>query len=218
MSYPYQYNQGYHGNFSYQQPVETKVCQRARGPHTEGEIYCGRTLPLNYFSKGRAQCKECSSKKTKVYNETKIATLVQKHSEQVSNPELEDSLRKVTLELEEMKVEYKKYYDGALQYHNENLRLVKELEALKEQLQMITRTNNDLIGKSNLLVQQIQKQQIDIEERDRTVSNLRKENVELRKVMDERLVESNRKDKVIASLNDDIKALNDEIRVLERKR
>lgn len=66
-----QYQQNQFSNFSnmqqYQQ-VEYKTCQRARGSSTENEIYCGRSLPISQFTKGRSQCKECNSKVTKSYN------------------------------------------------------------------------------------------------------------------------------------------------------
>lgn len=63
--------------FNYQQqyqqiPIEHKTCQRARGSSTENEVYCGRSLPISHFAKGRSQCKECNTKVTKNYNLTNI--------------------------------------------------------------------------------------------------------------------------------------------------
>lgn len=207
--YPYQ-NSQYNMNFS-QQPIEMKICQRARGPHTEGEIYCGRSLPLNYFSKGRAQCKECSAKKTQLYNENKITTMIHQQSNLSLNPlnkEMEDELKRVktelstlletlkltTSELEQMKIEHKKYYDGALEYYNETLALKKEIETL-------TSSNSVMIKKIDTI-------RLEFEEKTRnnlnTISSLQKENTALKS---ENL-----------TLSNDIKSLNDEIRVLERKR
>lgn len=188
--YPYQNNQYTNINLAHQQPVEMKTCQRARGPHTEGEFYCGRTLPINYFSKGRAQCKECSSKKTKVYNETKIATVIQQHSINPINHEMEESLSKLSSELEQIKIEYQKYYDAALQYHNENLRLKQELDTL-------TLSNNDLIRKDKLLHSEIEDKTRIIKTNSDSIGLLQKENRELK--------------------SENISLL-DEIRVLERKR
>ena len=191
--YPYQNNQYSNFNPQYQQPVEMKTCQRARGPHTEGEIYCGRTLPINYFSKGRSQCKECSAKKTKAYNETKV-------HQQASNPinqEMKESLDRLSLELEQMKLECKKYYDGALQLHNENLRLSKQLQEKQEEFDTITLSNNDLIKRNKLLQSELEDKTRTIKTNADTISFLQKE---------------------IRELKLENVSLNDEIRVLERKR
>lgn len=207
--YPYQNNQFTTINLTHQQQlqplqlIETKTCKRARGPHTEGEFYCGRILPITSFSKGRAQCKECSSKKTKVYNETKIAAIIQQqslhpniiqqqsnNSTATTNPEMEESLSKLSTELEQMKIEYQKYYDAALQYHNENLRLKQELDTL-------TLSNNDLIRKDKLLHSEIEDKTRIIKTNSDSIGLLQKENRELK--------------------SENISLL-DEIRVLERKR
>lgn len=197
--YPYQNNQFTTINLTHQQQlqplqlIETKTCKRARGPHTEGEFYCGRILPITSFSKGRAQCKECSSKKTKVYNETKIAAIIQQQSNNstaTTNPEMEESLSKLSTELEQMKIEYQKYYDAALQYHNENLRLKQELDTL-------TLSNNDLIRKDKLLHSEIEDKTRIIKTNSDSIGLLQKENRELK--------------------SENISLL-DEIRVLERKR
>lgn len=190
--YPYQNNQynpynQYQNNVNFvQQPVEMKTCQRARGPHTEGEIYCGKTLPINYFSKGRSQCKECSAKKTKAYNETKV----QQHSSNPINHEMQESLNKLSLELEQMKIEYKKYYDAALEYHNENLRLKQEFDSL-------TLSNGDLVKRNKLLQSELEEKTRTIKTNTDTISSLQRE---------------------IKELRSENVSLNDEIRILERKR
>ena len=187
--YPYSHQNGQFTNINpaYQQPVEMKTCQRARGPHTEGEIYCGRTLPINYFSKGRSQCKECSAKKTKAYNETKIAT---SSPAVVINHEMEESLKKLSLELEQMKIEHKKYYDAALQYHNENLRLKQEFDT-------VTLSNSDLVKRNQTLQSELEDKTRTIKINTDTISSLQKE---------------------IRELRSENVSLNDEIRVLGRKR
>ena len=194
--YPYSHQNGQFTNINpaYQQPVEMKTCQRARGPHTEGEIYCGRTLPINYFSKGRSQCKECSAKKTKAYNETKIAT---SSPAVVINHEMEESLKKLSLELEQMKIEHKKYYDASLQYHNENLRLSRQLQEKQEEFDTVTLSNNDLIKRNKLLQSELEDKTRTIKINTDTISSLQKE---------------------IRELRSENVSLNDEIRILERKR
>ena len=187
--YPYSHQNGQFTNINlaYQQQVEMKTCQRARGPHTEGEIYCGRTLPINHFSKGRSQCKECSAKKTKAYNETKIAT---SSPAVVINHEMEESLKKLSLELEQMKIEHKKYYDAALQYHNENLRLKQEFDT-------VTLSNSDLVKRNQTLQSELEDKTRTIKINTDTISSLQKE---------------------IRELRSENVSLNDEIRVLGRKR
>jgi DNA repair exonuclease SbcCD ATPase subunit len=79
------------------QLVESKTCKRGRGKPTETEFYCGRVLPLTSFTKGKSSCKECSNKKTKLYNETKIATIVTNTLQEqlrtdVREPKLEEQL------------------------------------------------------------------------------------------------------------------------------
>lgn len=194
--YPYPHQNGQYTNINpaYQQPVEMKTCQRARGPHTEGEIYCGRTLPINYFSKGRSQCKECSAKKTKAYNETKIAT---SSPAVVINHEMEESLKKLSLELEQMKIEHKKYYDASLQYHNENLRLSKQLQEKQEEFDTVTLSNSDLVKRNQTLQSELEDKTRTIKTNADTISSLQKE---------------------IRELKLENVSLNDEIRVLERKR
>ena len=194
--YPYSHQNGQFTNINpaYQQPVEMKTCQRARGPHTEGEIYCGRTLPINYFSKGRSQCKECSAKKTKAYNETKIAT---SSPAVVINHEMEESLKKLSLELEQMKIEHKKYYDASLQYHNENLRLSKQLQEKQEEFDTVTLSNSDLVKRNQTLQSELEDKTRTIKINTDTISSLQKE---------------------IRELRSENVSLNDEIRVLGRKR
>ena len=194
--YPYSHQNGQFTNINpaYQQPVEMKTCQRARGPHTEGEIYCGRTLPINYFSKGRSQCKECSAKKTKAYNETKIAT---SSPAVVINHEMEESLKKLSLELEQMKIEHKKYYDASLQYHNENLRLSKQLQEKQEEFDTVTLSNSDLVKRNQTLQSELEDKTRTIKINTDTISSLQKE---------------------IRELRSENVSLNDEIRILERKR
>ena len=192
--YPYQNGQFTNINPAYQQPVEMKTCQRARGPHTEGEIYCGRTLPINHFSKGRSQCKECSAKKTKAYNETKIAT---SSPAVVINHEMEESLKKLSLELEQMKIEHKKYYDASLQYHNENLRLSKQLQEKQEEFDIVTLSNSDLVKRNQTLQSELEDKTRTIKINTDTISSLQKE---------------------IRELRSENVSLNDEIRVLGRKR
>lgn len=211
--YPYQNNQyntiNLTNQLQMQQPqlIETKICQRARGPHTEGEFYCGKILPLSSFSKGRAQCKECSAKKTKIYNEIKIAAIVQQQSlqsninqQQSNNPinqEMKESLDKLSIELEQMKIEYKKYYDAALEYYNHNLSLNKELEEKQEKLNILTLSNNDLIKRNKILQSELDDKIRIIKTNTDTISSLQKE---------------------IKELKSENVSLNDEIRVLERKR
>ena len=192
---PQQHNQAYHQNFSYQPmnsqiPLGIKICKRSKGLVETPDFYCGRSLPLNWFS-GRSRCKECSSNRTKHYNEAKIATIVTQASNPaiVVNHEMEESLSKVSLELEQMKIEYKKYYDGALEYHNENLKLKQELERL-------TLSNNDLVRKDKLLQSEIEDKTRTLKSNSDIIDSLQKENKELKS---------------------DIVTLNDEIRVLERK-
>ena len=201
------YQYGYQPNFQ----IQTKICQRARGPHTEGEIYCGRTLTMDHFSKGRAQCKECSVKKTQVYNQSKVIS--QQPSEALYNhiQELEksiislkhelytisESLKIKTLELNESQIQYKKYYDGALEYYNETIKL-------KEDFEIITLSNNELLRKDKLIQSELENKTGIIKSSSETISSLQKENRELKSVN--------------ITLNNDIKTLNDEIRVLERKR
>ncbi len=194
--YPYSHQNGQFTNINpaYQQPVEMKTCQRARGPHTEGEIYCGRTLPINYFSKGRSQCKKCSAKKTKAYNETKIAT---SSPAVVINHEMEESLKKLSLELEQMKIEHKKYYDASLQYHNENLRLSKQLQEKQEEFDTVTLSNSDLVKRNQTLQSELEDKTRTIKINTDTISSLQKE---------------------IRELRSENVSLNDEIRVLGRKR
>ncbi len=194
--YPYSHQNGQFTNINpaYQQPVEMKTCQRARGPHTEGEIYCGRTLPINYFSKGRSQCKECSAKKTKAYNETKIAT---SSPAVVINHEMEESLKKLSLELEQMKIEHKKYYDASLQYHNENLRLSRQLQEKQEEFDTVTLSNSDLVKRNQTLQSELEDKTRTIKINTDTISSLQKE---------------------IRELRSENVSLNDEIRILERKR
>ena len=194
--YPYSHQNGQFTNINpaYQQPVEMKTCQRARGPHTEGEIYCGRTLPINYFSKGRSQCKECSAKKTKAYNETKIAT---SSPAVVINHEMEESLKKLSLELEQMKIEHKKYYDASLQYHNENLRLSRQLQEKQKEFDTVTLSNSDLVKRNQTLQSELEDKTRTIKINTDTISSLQKE---------------------IRELRSENVSLNDEIRILERKR
>ena len=215
LQYPYQNNQYTTINLAHQQQlqplqlIQTKTCQRARGPHTEGEFYCGKILPLSSFSKGRAQCKECSSKKTKTYNEIKIAAIIQQQSLQsnntqqsshpvaIVNHEMEESLSKLSSELEQMKIEHKKYYDASLQYHNENLRLSKQLQEKQEEFDTVTLSNSDLVKRNQTLQSELEDKTRTIKINTDTISSLQKEIRELR------------------SAN---VSLDDEIRVLGRKR
>ena len=101
-----------------------------------------------------------------------------------------ESLSKLSLELEQMKIEYQKYYDAALQYHNENLRLKQELDTL-------TLSNNDLIRKDKLLHSEIEDKTRVMKTNSDNIAQLQKENRELKS---------------------ENTSLLDEIRVLERKR
>lgn len=193
---------GYQPNFQ----IQTKICQRARGPHTEGEIYCGKTLTMDHFSKGRAQCKECSVKKTQVYNQSKIQNglsttgsneILNNHIQELDGlivslnrkldektielSTLSENLKVKTSELNESQLQYKKYYDGALEYYNETIKLKENLE---DKIRII-KSNSEMI------------------------LSLQKENRELNKLLEEKSKEN-------IALSNDIKALDDEIRFLEK--
>lgn len=201
------YQYGYQPNFQ----IQTKICQRARGPHTEDEIYCGRTLTMDHFSKGRAQCKECSVKKTQVYNQSKIIVnqpneLLNSHIQELERSiislklelsTISENLKIKTSELNESQLQYKKYYDGALEYYNETIKL-------KENLEIISLSNNELLRKDKLLQSELEDKTKTIKSNSEMILSLQKENSDLK--LDNK------------TLNNDIKALNDEIRVLERKR
>lgn len=153
------------------QLIETKTCKRGRGKATETEFYCGRILPISSFTKGKSSCKECSNKKTKLYNETKIAAIVadklQEQRTDIRELELEEQLimelrndlkREVqkSTELEEQlitelvnsdrlekeKMEVQKYYENSLKLLHEE---IEKLELENRKLQLNNKAHLDEI-------------------------------------------------------------------------
>lgn len=177
----------YQGQYQYPpiQQVQTKICQRARGPHTEDEIYCGRELPINNFSKGRSQCKDCTNEKMKRYNEKKkeISTshIISNHIPSNTIPS------NFSLQLEELEKE-----------KGINRSLREDLEQKTKELEEERRNNAILREESERKIKELNKLLIDQEDEYlKKIEDLNKE---------KKLTENH------------IKALNDEIRVLERKR
>ena len=119
------------------QLIETKTCKRGRGIPTETEFYCGRILPISSFTKGKSSCKECSNKKTKLYNETKIAAIV---ADKLQEQRTDISIDVRTTELEKEKIELR----------NDLKREVQKSTGLEEQL--ITELEN-----SDRLEREVQK-------------------------------------------------------------
>lgn len=190
-------------------PIETKICQRGRGPHLENEIYCGRTLTMDHFSKGRAQCKECSVKKTQVYNANKV--LHQNITQVNTNKEMEETLKKTTnelslisnslrgreVELEQMRNEYKKYYDSSLEYYNLT-------EKMKEENNKLSLLNDELTRNNKITKLELEKTKNLLLLSDNKITNLEEKNREC--------------EEQISELNKEIKQMEDEIRILGRKR
>lgn len=127
--------------------VETKICQRARGPHTENEFYCGRTLPMNFFSRGRAQCKDCNAQKTRYYNEIKATSSLDETDRlRKENLELRANIEKLQNENLKLKEDNTKYYNKALELHDENsklqdenMRIVNEITTLEDEIRILER-------------------------------------------------------------------------------
>lgn len=132
----------------YQQLIKTKTCERKRGPKTENEFYCGRTLPENMFTGGKSQCKECSVKKTNHYN-------AQKKEELKKDLERIDLLSKnIDLIKLEVREEIKKEID-------------EQVEELKSNLDFLNEENLDLN-------REIQQKELLISEKDLLIEELRK--------------------------------------------
>lgn len=202
----------------YQQPVfpiETRICQRGRGDHVEGEFYCGRTLPINYFSKGRGQCKDCSSNKTKAYN-AKKALLVSTSGTtdlHLTNENLrltnelglkDQEINRIISELTQEKANVKKYTDGYWEYVNKNESDYKnEINLLNEKIRSLEKINRDLSDKSSIL----DRKNINLEDELEDISSkLKSKELELEASL-------NRE----KELNSDIDAYNGEIGALRKK-
>lgn len=155
------------------QLVETKTCKRGRGKPTETEFYCGRILPLTSFTKGKSSCKECSNKKTKLYNETKIATIVSNTLQEchlrdnivdktvISSEEIDQLRMQLTMEIqksdkleieieeaklqdEQLRMEVQKYYDISLKLQSQLQSQSQLLQKSDEQLKILETENRKL--------------------------------------------------------------------------
>lgn len=141
-----QYQQSQFSNFSnmqqYQQ-VEYKTCQRARGSSTENEIYCGRSLPISQFTKGRSQCKECNSKVTKSYNLKNLSNF----TEQITT---------MSQQLSQYQMAYQTLYQQyqQLEKTKNTSESSNELDKMCEDLK---RENTEFIERMNVLQEKVDK-------------------------------------------------------------